>query len=100
MRENIMIDTNIHFGGNFDDFLAEEGFLTESTATAMKKVLVWQILEAMKVQKITKKDMASKIYASQSSLNRLLNEKDTSLTLITLVSVASALGKKVHISLT
>jgi hypothetical protein len=33
---------NQHVGGNFDDFLAEEGMLEEVTATAMKRVVDWQ----------------------------------------------------------
>jgi hypothetical protein len=34
---------NQHAGSNFDDFLAEEGRLEEATATAMKRVIAWQI---------------------------------------------------------
>lgn len=91
--------TNIHVGSNFDDFLAEEGMLEESTAIAMKKVIAWQISEAMKSQKITKTDMAKRMHTSRASLNRLLDESDTSLTLTTLASAASVLGKTVNISL-
>lgn len=91
--------TNIHIGSNFDDFLADEGMLEESTALAMKKVIAWQISEAMKSQKITKTDMAKRMHTSRASLNRLLDESDTSLTLTTLASAASVLGKTVNISL-
>lgn len=91
--------TNIHIGSNFDDFLAKEGMLEESTAIAMKKVIAWQISEAMKSQKITKTDMAKRMHTSRASLNRLLDESDTSLTLTTLASAASVLGKTVNISL-
>ena len=34
---------NKHIGGNFDDFLAEEGILEEVTATALKRIVEWQI---------------------------------------------------------
>lgn len=43
--------------------------------------------------------MAAKMNMSCASLNRLFDASDTSLTLTTLISVATALGKKVHISL-
>jgi len=39
------------------------------------------------------------MHTSRASLNRLLDEEDTSLTLTTLVSAAEALGKKVKIEL-
>ncbi|MCH4249157.1 MAG: helix-turn-helix domain-containing protein [Acinetobacter populi] len=69
-----MINDNIHLGSNFDDFLEEEGLLDESTAIAIKRVFAWQISEAIKVQKISKTEMASKMHTSRSSLNRLLDE--------------------------
>lgn len=40
-----------HVGSSFDDFLQEEGLLEEATAVAIKRVLAWQIAEAMKAQK-------------------------------------------------
>ncbi|TCM69743.1 helix-turn-helix protein [Acinetobacter calcoaceticus] len=94
-----MIKDNIHLGSNFDDFLDEEGILEESTALAIKRVLAWQIAEEMKAQQISKTAMASKMHTSRASLNRLLDDSDTSLTLTTLASAAAALGKKVNISL-
>lgn len=46
-----MINDNLYIGSNFDDFLKEEELLEESTTIAIKRVLAWQILEAMKFQK-------------------------------------------------
>lgn len=37
-----------HIGADFDDFLAEEGQLEASIAVATKRVIAWQISEAMK----------------------------------------------------
>lgn len=85
---------NRHIGSNFDDFLAEEGVLEEVTATAMKRVIAWQIQREMKAQHITKTAMAERMKTSRTALNRLLNETDTSLTLATLASAAAALGKQ------
>ncbi len=88
-----------HVGSSFDDFLQEEGLLEEATAVAIKRVLAWQIAEAMKAQKLTKTAMATKMHTSRASLNRLLDEEDTSLTLTTLASAANALGQKIRVEL-
>lgn len=90
---------NEHVGSSFDDFLQEEGLLEEATAVAIKRVLAWQIAEAMKAQKLTKTAMAAKMHTSRASLNRLLDEDDTSLTLTTLASAANALGQKIYVGL-
>lgn len=84
---------NKHIGSNFDDFLAEEAILEETIATAMKRVIAWQIEQEMAAQHISKTTMASRMKTSRAALNRLLDETDTSLTLTTLASAASALGK-------
>jgi hypothetical protein len=91
--------TSKHLGGNFDDFLAEESLLEEVTATAMKRVIAWQIEQEMKAQNLTKTRMAAKMNTSRAALNRLLDQNDTSLTLTTLASAANALGKKLRFEL-
>lgn len=88
-----------HIGSSFDDFLKEEAMLEEVTAVAMKRVIAWQIAEEMKAQNITKTELAKRMHTSRAALNRLLDEEDASLTLTTLASAASALGKKVNIEL-
>jgi len=90
---------NPHIGSSFDDFLSEEALLDEVTAVATKRVIAWQIAEGMSALQLSKTAMAKKMHTSRASLNRLLDEKDTSLTLTTLVSAAAALGKKVKIEL-
>ena len=86
-------------GSNFDDFLKEEGIYEQSTAAAMKKVLALQIEEGMREQQLTKTAMAKRMHTSRAALNRLLDDRDTSLTLTTLASAAAALGKSVKIEL-
>lgn len=88
-----------NIGSNFDDFLNEEALLEVATATAMKRVIAWQIEQEMKKQKLTKSAMATKMHTSRAALNRLLDADDTSLTLTTLASAASALGKKIKVEL-
>jgi len=88
-----------HIGSNFDDFLAEEALLEEATATAVKRVIAWQIEQEMKAQKLTKTALAAKMHTSRAALNRLLDASDTSLTLTTLASAANALGKHIKLEL-
>lgn len=90
---------NSHIGSSFDDYLAEEAMLEETTAVAMKRVIAWQIEQEMKVQKLTKTTLAKKMHTSRAALNRLLDETDTSLTLTTLASAAAALGKTFRLEL-
>lgn len=88
-----------NIGSNFDDFLADEGMLEEVTAVAVKRVIAWQIEQEMSAQRITKTAMAKKMRTSRASLNRLLDENDTSLTLTTLASAAAALGRRIKLEL-
>lgn len=90
---------NKHSGSSLDDWLKEEGLLEDATAVAVKRVIAWQILQAMEKQQITKTDMAKRMHTSRAALNRLLDESDTSVTLMTLASAAAALGKKMQFQL-
>lgn len=90
---------NPHQGSNFDDFLAEEAILEESTAVAIKRVIAWQIEQEIKAQKLTKTELARRMHTSRAALNRLLDEHDTSLTLTTLASAATALGKRLRLEM-
>lgn len=84
-----------HIGSNFDDFLKEESIFDHSSAVAVKRIIAWQIEQEMIKQNLTKTVMAKKMHTSRAALNRLLDESDTSLTLLTLTSAASALGKMI-----
>ena len=86
-----------NIGGSFDDFLRDEAMLEDATAVAIKRVIAWQIGEAMKAQNMTKTELAKRMHTSRAALNRLLDEEDPSLTLTTLASAAAALGKTVNI---
>ena len=54
-----------HIGSDFDDFLREEGLLEESSAVALKRVIAWQLGEAMRSQRVTKSEMASRMGTSR-----------------------------------
>lgn len=94
-----MILKRKHIGSSFDDFLVEEAMLEQATATAVKRVIAWQIEQEMLARKLTKTALAQKMHTSRAALNRLLDAEDTSLTLTTLAGAAAALGKKIKIEL-
>ena len=89
-----------HIGSNFDDFLNEEGILEEVSATALKRVIAWQIEQAMKKQKVTKTILATRMQTSRSQVDRILNPESPAMTFDTLTRVAHALGKRVKFQLT
>jgi len=88
-----------HVGSDFDEFLEQEAMLEEVTATAVKRVIAWQIEQEMKARKLTKTALAHKMHTSRAAVNRLLDAEDTSLTLTTLAGAAAALGKKIKFEL-
>ncbi len=88
-----------HIGSDFDSFLEGERILSESTATAIKRVLAYQVREYMERQKITKTAFARKMKTSRSSLDRLLDPDNVSVTLLTVEKAANALGKSLKIEI-
>ena len=90
---------NIHVGSDFDDFLADEELLEGASAVAIKRVIAWQIAEAMKARGLSMKAMAERMHTSRSHLDCLLDANDTGLTLETLTKAANALGRQLRIEL-
>ena len=90
---------NKHIGSTFDDFLQAEGLLAEAEATAVKRVIAYQIEKEMAERQISKSALARMMQTSRSSLDRLLDPENKSVTLLTLESVALALGKKLKVQL-
>ncbi|MBY0544412.1 MAG: helix-turn-helix domain-containing protein [Gammaproteobacteria bacterium] len=90
---------NPHYGQDFDDFLNDEGLLSDAEAVAIKRVLAFQLEELMRCLSLTKTDMAKKMHTSRASLNRLLDPENTSVTLHTLTKAADVVGRKLHMSL-
>ena len=88
-----------HIGSNFDEFLRDEQLLDDVEATAIKRVIAFQIAQEMKRRKLTKLEMASRMKTSRAALERLLDPTNPSVTLSTLERAASALGKKLRVEL-
>jgi antitoxin HicB len=86
-------------GSAFDDFLREEGTYEATQAVAIKRVVAWQIEQAMNQQHITKAEMARRMDTSRSQLDRLLDPGSESVTLETLTRAARAVGRRVKVEL-
>lgn len=86
-----------HSGSTFDSFLEEEGIRGEVEAVAIKRVLAWQLEQAMRRQQKTKRAMARQLHTSRSQLDRLLDPENVSVTLDSITRAAHALGKRVII---
>ncbi len=90
---------NPHVGSSLDDFLEEDGVLVEVNAVALKRVLAWQLLQEMKARGWSKSQMADSMKTSRSSLDRLLDPSNISVTLKTMDRAAAILGKRLRIEL-
>jgi antitoxin HicB len=86
-----------HSGSTFDSFLEEQGIREEVEAVAIKRVLAWQLEQAMRKQRKTKQALARQLRTSRSQLDRLLDPRNISVTLDTITRAARALGKRVII---
>jgi antitoxin HicB len=86
-----------HSGSTFDSFLEQEGIREEVEAVAIKRVLAWQLSQAMQEQQKTKQVMARQLHTSRSQLDRLLDPQNVSVTLDTIARAARALGKRLII---
>jgi antitoxin HicB len=88
-----------HRGGDFRDFLKEEGILEEVDARALKQAVSLQLNRLLKETELTKAEMAARMKTSRAAVDRLLDASNSSVTLNTLGKAARALGRKVKIEL-
>jgi len=86
-------------GSSFDEFLAEEGILGVCEEQAIKQILADQIMAAMKKDSLTKSAMAARMNTSRRALDRLLDPKNTGVTLHTLQRAAVAVGRQLRLEL-
>ncbi len=87
-----------HMGSSIDAFLQEEGIFEEAQAQAIKEVVAWQLAEAMKKKKISKRKMATLLKTSRTQVDRLLDPKND-ITLGSLQRAAAMVGRRVNIEL-
>jgi len=90
---------NKHIGSDFDAFLAEHGELEEAASVAVKRVIAWQIEQAMQSAGVNKTTLARRMHTSRTVVDRMLDATDTGLTLETMTRAAAALGFRVRVEL-
>lgn len=90
---------NKHRGGNFDDFLKEEGIYEEVDSRATKRAIAIKLEGLMKAQALSKSAMAERMKTSRTAVDRLLDATNTSVTLQTLEKAARVVGRKLKIEL-
>ena len=91
---------NKYLGSSFDEFLRTEGLYEEVTALAWKRVLSWEVSEAMRKERISKSETAKRMGTSRSQLERLLDPENPHVLLETVQKAAMAVGKRLTIGLT
>ena len=91
---------NRYVGSSFDEFLRSEGLYEEVTTLAWKRVLSWEVTEAMRKEGISKSEMARRMGTSRSQLDRLLDPQNPNVLLETVQKAAVAVGKRLTIGLT
>jgi len=85
-------------GQNFDDFLKEQGIYDEVNELAAKKLITYQLKQAMEEQNLTKSSIAKKMKTSRVAVDNILDPTfNTSID--SLERFAFVLGKKLTITL-
>jgi len=86
-------------GQLFEDFLREQGTYEDTTERAIKRVIAFQLAEAMKENGISKVAMAERLKTSRSQLDRLLDPNNGNVTLATLARAAEIVGRSIKLEL-
>jgi antitoxin HicB len=86
-------------GSSFDAWLRAEGIDEEAASSAIKRVLAWQVEEAMKEKGLSRSEMARRMRTSRAALNRLLDPENNAITLRTLQKAAAVVGRGIRLEL-
>jgi antitoxin HicB len=82
-----------------DDLLKQESKLEVFQAIAIKETLAWQLAQAMKASKMSRKGLAERMKTSRSQISRLLDPKDGNVTISTLQRAARVVGRSLRLEL-
>ena len=86
-------------GSNFDDFLRQEGLLEEVEAAALKKVIAVALSDKMKRKHLSVTALARRLGTSRAAVNRVLDERNTSITLHTLTRAVAIVGCRLKLQI-
>ena len=83
----------------FDEFLKDKGTYEETTSVAVKRVLAWQLEQAMEKEQLSKNQMAKRMKTSRSQLDRILDPTNPKIQLDTIMKAAAVLGREVRLEI-
>jgi hypothetical protein len=83
-----------HVGSTLDSLLEDLGEREEVELLTQKKLLASKIARAMERSRMTQSELARAMRTSRTVVHRLLDPRDTSVTLSTLAKASKALGVK------
>ena len=86
-------------GSTFDEFLKDKGTYEETTSVAVKRVLAWQLEQAMEKEQLSKNQMAKRMKTSRSQLDRILDPTNPKIQLDTIMKAAAVLGREVRLEI-
>jgi antitoxin HicB len=87
-----------HWGTTLDSFLAEEGIREAAKATALTRVVAWQLAKEMERQGISKAALAERMHTSRAQVDRILNANGN-VTVETLQRAAALVGRELRLEL-
>ncbi len=90
---------NKHRGPTLDSVLDEARVLAEFQAQAIKEVIAWQLAEAMRERKLSKKRLAALMHTSRTQVDRVLDPANGNVTIETLQRAAAVVGRRVQLAL-
>jgi antitoxin HicB len=94
-----MVKKRPHHGSTLDEFLEEEGLLEEVDAIVQKRVIAEQLREAMRAKRLSEAAIARRMDTSRTVVRNLLDPDNESVTLLTLAKAASAVGRRLCVTL-
>jgi antitoxin HicB len=94
-----MTKKNPRLGSTFESWLDAQGVREEVTAAAIKQIIAEQLAEEMKRKGISKTRMAEMMETSRAQVDRLLDPRNSSATLETLMRAAKAVGRELRLEL-
>ena len=89
---------NKHIGPSFESFLEEEGIKDQVYEVAQRRVLAYQLAEAMKVAGVTKSELARRMNTSRTQVDALLDPENVTFKFDTARKAARAVGKSLQLA--
>jgi len=90
---------NPHIGSTFESLLEEDGTREEVQDLAQKRVLAWQLEQALEQAGIKKSELARRMRTSRAQVDRVFDPTNNKVQLDTLQRAAHAVGRTLKLEL-